>query len=380
MSTSAPLPGKRLTVLQIMNHYEAPFLDVTRQYAVLFRDLPVDMVTVFLRGAPTPAVTNAGIGKVVFLELSSGQVKGLKWRAIRAVRALQREYRFDLCIAHRYHPIKIALKSGDFPVLAVHHRFGTYTRWERRFVINRYRPRLTLLGVSDFIRDDTRSALPGWPHDKIQTFHNHIDVEALTQAMLPRAQARQELNLPAAAFVVGNVGRLHRDKDQRTLLAGFARALPSLPASALLVIHGKGKLRDALEQQARELGIAERVIFGGFVANLPARFSAFDVFALTSDHEPFGMVLLEAMVAKVPVIASDCGGAPEVVGDAGMKFPLGDADKLAAALVQTAQLTDSEREARVTRQLDRVRRLFSDDSARHDFRQRFLAGFPETPC
>lgn len=371
---------RRRNVLQIMNHYEAPFLDVTRQYAMLFQQQPVDVVTVFLRGAPSVAVAQAGIGKVVFLELSSKQVKGLKWKAIRAVRALHQEHHFDLCIAHRYHPIKIALKSGDYPVLGVHHRFGTYSRWERRFFINRHQKRLILLGVSDAVRDETRTALPHWPPEKIQTFHNHVDVAALESALLPKLEARQELGLPADAFVIANVGRLHRDKDQKTLLAGFALALPSLPANCLLVIHGKGALKEALQAQAQQLGIDKHVVFGGFVANLPARFSAFDIFALTSDHEPFGMVLLEAMVAGVPVVCSDCGGAPEVVDDANCRFPLGDAKRLAEVLIRLSHLTVAEKTALTQRQLERVRTHFSDTSAMHDFRRRFLAPLGSWSC
>lgn len=366
----------RYAVLQICNHYEAPFLDVTRQYAALFPRQPAEVVTVFLRGKPDTAVMQAGIGHAVFLELSKAQVRGLKREAIRRIRELDQQYHFRFCIAHRYHPTKIATQAGKFPVLAVHHRFGTYSRWERRFYINRHQSQLTLLNVSNAVRDETRAFLPRWPESRIQTFYNHVDLTALEATLLSRNEARRKLDLPDDAFVIANVGRLHKDKDQKTLLHGFAKALPHLPAATYLAIYGKGPLEEQLKEQAQQLGLADRVIFGGFVDNLSCCFKAFDVFALTSDHEPFGMVLLEAMTAGIPVICSDCGGGKEVVGENSQLFPLGDADVLALRLRQQAELTTTEHEKLVAAQRLRVQNIFSDTAAENDFWKRFDSLLP----
>jgi glycosyltransferase involved in cell wall biosynthesis len=147
-----------------------------------------------------------------------------------------------------------------------------------------------------------------------------------------REAARAHLGLPQDAWVVGNVGRLHPDKDQATLIRGFAQALPHLPAGSLLAIMGSGKLEGTLKALAAELGVSESVCFLGQVSAGRRFFRAFDVFALSSDHEPFGMVLLEAMAAGVPVIGTDCGGGREVVQGVGELFPLGDAAALADVL------------------------------------------------
>jgi len=116
------------------------------------------------------------------------------------------------------------------------------------------------------------------------------------------------------------------------LIRGFAQALPQLPANSLLVIMGSGRLEAQLRTLAAELGVSQSVRFLGQVPNGRRYFKAFDVFALTSDHEPFGMVLLEAMAAGVPVICSDCGGGREVVEAVGHLFPQGDVLALAALL------------------------------------------------
>jgi glycosyltransferase involved in cell wall biosynthesis len=102
--------------------------------------------------------------------------------------------------------------------------------------------------------------------------------------------------------------------------------LPGLPANSQLVILGKGRLEEDLKAGPRAGSVGDRVLFLGQVPEARRYFRAFDVFALSSDHEPFGMVLLEAMAAGVPLLATACGGAKEVVEGVGILFPLGDAE------------------------------------------------------
>jgi glycosyltransferase involved in cell wall biosynthesis len=175
------------------------------------------------------------------------------------------------------------------------------------------------------------------------------------------------LGLPQDAWIVGNVGRLHPDKDQATLLRGFAQALPNLPANSQLVIVGKGRLEQDLREQAMELGIGREVLLLGQVPQASRYFKAFDAFALSSDHEPFGMVLLEAMIAGVPLIATSCGGAKEVVEGVGILFPLKDAEHLAQGLVHLSGLDTRQRESCAEMMLDRLRDRFSDEAVRSVF-------------
>ena len=255
------------------------------------------------------------------------------------------------------------------PVIGVHHAFGDYQRRSRKLFAHLFRKRLSLLGVSDAVRDDMRKCLPKWPTGRIRTLYNRLDIQAVQASQLPRAEARADLGLPAQAFIVGNVGRLHPDKDQATLIQGFAKALPQLPAGSQLVIMGKGRLEHDLKAQANELGIAAQVNFLGQVPDARRFFRAFDVFALSSDHEPFGMVLLEAMAAGVPLLATACGGAKEVVEGVGILFPLGDADHLAQGLQHLAQLDDAQRQACAELMLARLHERFSDQAVRDTFWQ-----------
>ncbi|WP_278413424.1 glycosyltransferase [Stutzerimonas kunmingensis] len=320
-------------VLQFCHGYDGPFLDCARQYAALFVGTPYKVCTVYLTGAPSDEVVKGSASdEVLFLNYSSRDVRGLKLKAIRDIKRIAASRDFVLCIAHRFKPVYVALLGTDLPVIGVHHAFGDYQRRPRQLFANFYRKRLALLGVSNAVRDDIRTCLPSWPSDRIETLYNRIDIEAVQAGQVSREVARDHLGLPQNAWVVGNVGRLHPDKDQATLIRGFALALPDLPAGSLLAIMGKGRLEASLKSLAAELGVAERVRFLGQVPNGRNYFKAFDVFALTSDHEPFGMVLLEAMAAGVPVICSDCGGGREVVEGVGQLFELGDANALALQL------------------------------------------------
>lgn len=327
-----------MNVLQISHCYYPPFLDCSRQYAALFKGTGIKVTTVYLTGEPDDEVARATASdEVIFLGYKSRDVGRLKLDAIRRIRqiAAEKEYRF--CIAHRAKPTYVALLATRLPVISVRHNFGDFDRYGRRLLVNLFRKRLLLLGVSNAVRDEMRARLPHWPHEQIETLYNRIDVEAVQAELLDRQEARQQLGLPADAWVVANVGRLHHDKDQATLIRGFAKALPQLPQNSLLLIMGSGPLEQALKNLATELGVGDKVVFAGQVPNGRTYFRAFDVFALTSDHEPFGMVLLEAMAAGLPIICSDSGGGAEVARDAGMLFRLGNATDFAEVLTAMSQ-------------------------------------------
>lgn len=355
-------------VLQFCHGYDGPFLDCARQYASLFAGKGYRVTTVFLTGAVDAEVAaGCASDEVLFLEYSSRDVRGLKLGAIRDLRKIAATRSFSFCIAHRFKPVYIALLATRLPVIGVHHAFGDYHRRTRKLFAHIFRWRLSLLGVSDAVRDDMRASLPKWPTGRIQTLYNRIDIEQLQATQLPAAEAREALGLSSSAFIVGNVGRLHPDKDQATLLRGFALARPSLPENSQLVIMGKGRLEQDLKELARELDIGSQVLFLGQVADARRYYKAFDVFALSSDNEPFGMVLLEAMVAGVPLLATSAGGAKEVVEGVGVLFPLGDDQHLAQGLGYLATLNDEQRAACAELMLQRLRERFSDHAVRDVF-------------
>ncbi|HSM55762.1 MAG TPA: glycosyltransferase [Candidatus Sulfomarinibacteraceae bacterium] len=145
-------------------------------------------------------------------------------------------------------------------------------------------------------------------------------------------------------FTIGSAGRrLVPEKGNDVLL----RAVAQLPGLWRVVIAGDGPERDALEKLARELNIAKRVHFDGVIPSdqMPAYMRQLDVLVVPSRtlpnwKEQFGRVLVEAMACEVAVIGSDSGEIPNVVGDAGLIFPEGDARALAAQLCRLMQTED----------------------------------------
>jgi glycosyltransferase involved in cell wall biosynthesis len=355
-------------VLQICHNYSGPFLDYARQYAALFKGTAYKVTTIFLSGESSAEVAaKCDSDEVLFLGYKPAELRGLKLRAITEVRRIAQERSPELCIAHRSKPAYLACLATKAPVMWVHHVYGVYDRRIRRLFVQAFRNRFNLIAVSDSVRDDLRGQFNTWPEERIRTLYNRIDIAAVQSAQFDRDQAREHLQLPAGVWVIGNVGRLHPDKDQATLIKGFAAAISSLPDNAVLAILGRGRLEKELRALAMQLNVSSRVLFLGEVPDARRYFKAFDVFVLSSDREPFGMVLLEAMAAGVPVICSDCGGAREVVKGAGSLFRQGDGLALAECLVETSKAGDTELGDRRHAMYERLQHKFSDRAGRQEF-------------
>lgn len=136
-----------------------------------------------------------------------------------------------------------------------------------------------------------------------------------------------------AAWVVGSVGRLVRQKGYDLLLEAMPRLLADRPGLRL-VIAGEGPERRALEDRAGALGIRHAVRLVGHLPDPRALYAAMDVFLLPSRHEGYGVVFLEAMAMGVPVLGTRVVGSDEAVRDGrtGILVPPGDADVLAHAV------------------------------------------------
>ncbi len=202
-------------------------------------------------------------------------------------------------------------------------------------------------GAAAWLSTGTPSAqyLKNHGADPARTFRfaNTPDVDALTAAVSAarsqRAATRAALGVPERAPMALFVGRLIGAKDPASLVQAQAR-LESDGDATWTVLVGDGAERADLERSVRELGV-EHIVFAGSRRpdDLPAIWAAADLFVLPSVHEPWGVVVNEAMAAALPLVLSDrVGAAPDLLEDGvnGRLFAAGDAGALADAVADVA--------------------------------------------
>jgi glycosyltransferase involved in cell wall biosynthesis len=172
--------------------------------------------------------------------------------------------------------------------------------------------------------------------------HNALDLSPY-QA-LDRAGARRALGLRESHIGIGSVGRLVPWKGQHVLLSALSTLPPRFPHLRCFFAGTPESHTVAYQQQLQDmtvqLGLAGMVRFLGFEDDIPRLLAALDMVVHSAiEPEPFGRVLIEGMAAGLPIIATNGGGAPEVVvdGETGLLVPPNDASALAAAIARLAE-------------------------------------------
>jgi glycosyltransferase involved in cell wall biosynthesis len=187
-----------------------------------------------------------------------------------------------------------------------------------------------VIAVSDFIRGE--ALRHGVPPGRVTAIRNTMPLPPPTGGG-EREAVRRELGLTPDCPVVGIVGRLDPDKGHFDTLKAFAEIAPRFPRAHLVMV-GEGPLRGDLMAWAEEHGLKGRLTLTGQRPDVPRLLAAMDVFSHPSRREPFGLALLEASAAALPVVAYAEGGALEIVipGETGLLAAPGDVSDLAAAL------------------------------------------------
>jgi glycosyltransferase involved in cell wall biosynthesis len=198
----------------------------------------------------------------------------------------------------------------------------------------------------------------GVPGGKVETIHYGLDG-------VPEAWGENPPDrVPEGARVLLAVARLTRQKG----IDVAVRALPELPDDTVLVVLGEGPERHALTELARELGVERRVFLPGRVPDVAAWLRRASVLAHPARWEGFGLGVLEAMLAGLPVVATRVSSLPELVadGETGFLVPAGDASALAGALARALERPElgeagrlrAQREFSVARMADRTASLY----------------------
>lgn len=175
-----------------------------------------------------------------------------------------------------------------------------------------------IIGISQFVTDSV--VMKGYRPNKVHTVLNCIDASQWDPATDGSA-IRKEFHIPDDMPVLCVISRLFHWKGHSELLKALSIVKGRVPGFRLLIVGeddargggGRGNYTAELKNLTRELGLTDRVIFTGFRRDIATILAASDMYTMPSFEEPFGMVYLEAMAMKKPVIALDNGGTREVV-------------------------------------------------------------------
>lgn len=242
---------------------------------------------------------------------------------------------FDLIDAHYYYPDGVAAsiiarKLGKpFVVTARGTDLNLIPQYAypRKLILQTAAAASASIGVCQALMDSLKSL--GADPAKLHALRNGVDLQRFVPE--PRGSARQRLGLPPDAKLLLSVGHLVERKGHHIAI----EALPLLLPEVRLLIAGSGPERAALQRQAEQLGVADRVQFVGVVPQTDLKwwYSAADALALCSSREGWANVLLESMACGTPVIATNIWGTPDVVSTpaAGVLMPERSAQGLAQA-------------------------------------------------
>ncbi len=247
------------------------------------------------------------------------------WLSLDSARELKYEYK--LPILATIHAVEAGRHGGIFTDVSkyIHEQeyWLTYEAW--RVVV-----------CSDFMKGEVQR-LFDCPADKVDVIYNGVDPAKFDFEWSDedRAAHRAKLALPTERIVM-YVGRFVHEKGIHVLLNAANAVLAQEPNTKFLIVGG-GQ-RDRFEKFVRWAGLADKVLFTGFMANrsLHQLYRVADVAVFPSLYEPFGIVVLEAMAAGAPVVASDAGGLREVVRHdlTGTLSFASDSDSLAWAILK----------------------------------------------
>ncbi|MFG2605859.1 glycosyltransferase [Streptomyces sp. NPDC048514] len=288
-----------------------------QQLRLLLRHLPVacDVVTLTEPGAVAAGLMADGV-RVEHLGMAGNRDLAVLPRLVRLIR----DGGYDLVHTHLYRAClygRIAARlAGVRAVVATEHSLGDsqlegrpLTAGVRGLYLLGERLGRSTVAVSPTVAE--RLVRWGVAERRITVVPNGIELARFAFDPVARRRTRERLGLPADAFVVGGVGRLAPGKRFDVLIEAFAR----LPTDCRLLLVGGGAEEGALRRAAGRAGVDGRVLFAGerpYVADgspgpdLPALASAMDVLAAPSPEEAFGLAVVEALAAGLPVRYTSC--------------------------------------------------------------------------
>ncbi len=244
------------------------------------------------------------------------------WRLRQHIRALRPDLVQTWLFAANAYGRTAALRAGVAHLVASERCVDEWKAWhelalDRRLAKHTDAIVVNSRGVQSFYQQQ------GIPAEKLRLIHN--GVAPLPESKTTSEELLAELELPPGTRLVGAVGRLWQQKRLKDLIWA-TDLLHVLRDDVHLLVIGDGPQREALVRYARQCQVADHVHFLGMRHDVPRLMAHFDLLWLASSFEGLPNVVMEAMSAGVPVVASDIPGNRELVvsGETGFLVPLGD--------------------------------------------------------
>ena len=325
--------------------------DLAEQIASAFPRSKYEVTSAYLQGITGIEHPPSQAEKTHYFNFSDRDQKGMRIKLKFELYKFCKKNRFDVVICHRFKPVSYILELNrllNFKLcIGISHGFGEYKRVGRRLfarlmINNAWR----FVGVSDAVRNYLVGLNCGFSKTNTSAIPNAIDIEQLTISQHSRIEARKYLGLPSNALLIGAIGRLVPVKGHVYLIRAFAKITSEFP-NAHVAIIGEGRERETLQNEVKRLGIAEKVHLLGWKTRAMQYVRAFDIWAMPSLMEGFGLALLEGMSGKLPIVASDIPAMKSMIlGAGGIAILPKDSDSLAKGLATYLSLTDEERKVK----------------------------------
>ena len=330
----------------VLLHRFKTFGGAERQLIELARGLhkrghDVSLITFYPPGDFTRDLSEAGVPVISLDKKHRWDIAGFMWRLIRTMRREHPD------VVHGYLGFANALLVMTKPL----HRAKVVWGVRASDIDNTQYGRLarfdswieaTLSRFPDLIISNSHSGKRlavsrGFPESKMTVIPNGIDIDRFQRNEQDRDCLRAEWNVASNHVIIGRVGRIAPQKDFPTFLRAAALVVDAIPGARFALVGNDryGTLGE-IEQVANELGIADRMIWGGERSDMAAVYSALDLCVSSSAYgEGVPNVLAESMACGTPCVTTDVGDSAITIGSLGPVVPPKDPEALAVAIIST---------------------------------------------
>lgn len=242
------------------------------------------------------------------------------WSQHRKVQKIIEDYKPDIIHGAVFEGVTMAAINGwvkKVPVIILEETSDPKNRsWKGNLLMNFFSKMADkVIGVSEAVTEEYLKGKLNLCDSKVQLINNGVALPRFV-SLEELAEAKKKWGIEEDDFVIGSIGRMLSDANKRfsDLIKAFAIFTKGKENLKLLLV-GDGPEREGYEKLTEELDIKKKVLFTGYQSDVSLFYKLMDVFALVSRNESFGLVLAEAMLNKLPVVATKVGGMKYIVDD-----------------------------------------------------------------